>query len=489
MTTIDNSLLNAALFPHQINGVKWMINCERTYCAGLLADDMGLGKSYQCLSLMAHQQPSPSDDRRTTLIVLPLSLIQQWKNEITSKINLPWKVAVYHGDSRKSTEFSAYDVIITTYQCLAKDHPKIPKGCRRVVRFTPYARRSNIPDLSDEYGPLLKHKWYRVVLDESQNIKNGACLTAVAARALDATYRWCLSGTPIQNSYDEVHSITSFLFKQIDTRHTDVDDLLHKVTLRRLKENVMKDLPTKTIKDIQLTMTEEEKYIYNTFEEKAQDEISEIISKGNLRDGGMASILTLLLRWRQICDHPNLFLNTTLKYSSKQQKVLRLLRQIMESKPGEKVVIFSHFVEMISMYEAPLKLLGWNYVTFIGSMNSKQREAALSTFKEDANVRIILMSTKAGNVGLNLVNANHVILTEPWWNPFVDDQAVDRVHRIGQEKAVRIYKLVIKGTIEERILDIQAHKRNMFAQVFGGEVTKGGQAGLSMSDIMYLANM
>lgn len=479
-----------------------MLRCEKIYrSGGILADDMGLGKSFQTLATIVNN-PLSEDSMGTTLIVVPLSLIGQWKQEVAEKLTIPLRVGVYHGPERKNLVFSDYDIVLTTYACLSKEYDEVEaveKERQRdiqfqaaMLRYQPY----NVPPLvgaakgkkerppKSQPDPLMSFEWYRIVLDECQNIKNGSCQTALAAHQLKGKFRWCLSGTPIQNRTSEFMSLYRFV-KGHSTNSVSraMEDLDHLI-LRRTKEEVLK-LPERKVIQQEVVMKENEKTIYENYEDISKEKVYDMMNGGRGMMKEMANILVEMLRLRQMSDHPKLAMEgeCSIRYSSKQQKIMRIIRDARAT--NEKIVVFSSFVEMLRLIEEGMKGLSWDYALFYGGMNSKQREAALKKFKTADSCNVLLMSTKAGNVGLNLTVATKVIITEPWWNPFIDEQAMDRVHRIGQTRKVAIHQMVVKGTIEERIVALQQKKRCMFESVFGGRSTKGC-ARLSREDIQFL---
>jgi SNF2 family DNA or RNA helicase len=433
-------------YPHQIKGIQWMIQSEQTSWrkGGILADDMGLGKSFQTIATIVNSYFQEG----TTLIVVPLALLQQWKQEISNKVTCSIRIGVYHGNTREKMQFQDYDVVITTYACLQREQStKATKATK-----TPYQR----PGI----GRLIQFQWLRVVLDECQNIKNKKSAVAVAAISLVSKFKWALSGTPIQNSLKELDTLKLFLFGNLASRvHSGF-------ILRRLKENVL-DLPKKTEHTIYVQFSAKETEIYNQFFSEAQDEIQEILAER--KAGFMSSIFVVLMRMRQLADDYRLVVQSPhvdLRKGSKVQQILNVIRMAVLNK--EKIVVFSHFVAMLEIIQKECSEQQIPLELFHGSMTQTQRNHALVQFQtQDTNV--LLMSTKAGNVGLNLVQATHVVITEPWWNPFVDDQAMDRVFRIGQQKPVHIHKFVAFNSIEHKIIQLQQQKRSIFARIFGND--------------------
>lgn len=547
-------LVNVQLYEHQKTGVEWMMEQEKRAnqntsagcTGGLLADDMGLGKTIQALTLIAKSHVGP------TLVVCPLSLLYQWKEEAEKKVATSLRIRIYHGAERRRTaNFYDYDIVLTTYSCLMYDHPAVPSQSWGARKFT--WKRISCP--YHVAGPLLRTKWLRVVLDEAQMIKNPCARTAYAARALSAQYRWCLSGTPVQNKVDEVSSIWSFLCPTY-TLHRHSNDnvkLLQQNSIRRTKVEILPWLPGKTVVTHPIKFTDEEQEVSNKIQLYAKRLFKRIRRRG--ADGvDMAMLLLLLTRMRQVCDHtklvkadmdfdPEAYLEEVeqdaiihiqqqqqhkqqqqqvdkmmtveqkeiikkqaeaerlmeleemkklkkvdIQYSSKQKRIYRLLRKLRRSAPGEKVIIFSHFVQMLHLISDGLDKLGWTYGLFTGKLNLQERNACLENFRNNSNCNILLMSTKAGNVGLNLACANHVIHTEPWWNPFVDEQATDRVHRLGQKKHVYVHFFTIEQSIENRILLLQEKKKKMFNEIFSADnlATLSSPSRLGMREIGYL---
>lgn len=478
-----------------------MLECEKNGHGGILADDMGLGKSFQTLATIVNNSGG------TTLIVVPLSVMAQWKHEVATKLTKPLKVGIYHGAGRRSVELARFDIVLTTYACLAREYhaPEIdetndarenakdtraPSSNTDTCRFHPYVKSRLVTKRKKGISfPLMNFFWKRVVLDECQNIKNGRTVTALAAHDLKARYRWCLSGTPVQNRSGEFMSLYRFVMgKSTNSVHRALGEMAPMI-LRRKKEDVL-TLPDKDIRNTCCTMNGEEKRVYNTFEEETKEKVYDLMHGKESMMEKMQNILVLLLRMRQISNHPRLvFPNSNIRVSSKQLKILKIIRRIHQTSPQEKIVVFSSFVEMLRLLERTLQTLKWNYVVFEGSMNVKKRDFALSKFRDDGGTNILLMSTKAGNVGLNLTHARTVILTEPWWNPFVDEQAMDRVHRIGQNFTVTIHKMIVQGTIEERILMIQEKKKIMFSQLFDNGRMGRQDSRLSREEINYLFDL
>ncbi|KAK4503894.1 hypothetical protein PRZ48_004809 [Zasmidium cellare] len=722
--------MNVKLHKYQELGLTWLKNCEEgTSAGGILADDMGLGKTIQMLSLLVERK---SDDPlcKTTLIVAPVALMRQWKQEISSKIKPTRRltVIIHHGASKKKSfsELQTYDVVLTTYGSLAAELKKVESFKRRQISdpdARPYPKEQTV--LLNE-----KANWYRVVLDEAQCIKNKSTQTAKAACMLKAKYRFCLSGTPMQNSCSELFSLIKFLkikpycewekFRlDIDvplrSGHEDVKDkamtmlqaLCKAVMLRRTKKSTFEGqpilvLPERTTAVDNPTFDEHEQAFYTALETQTQLTFNKYLRKG-LVGSNYSAVLTLLLRLRQAACHPHLIKNfaqaiqtdlseeqmlefakqleaavverikmtggnfecrvcydvtpnpaifpcghdtcsecftrisdpanaiqngdenggircptcrgpidpkrvidflsfkkvhmpellteeersgsgmveeedasesddseseeeddedatdhtlggfivpdgqddyepeedeepeegaagpskkpkkskkgkgkrkqkaVTLaelkakanrnkdakkKYlrrlqktwvsSAKIEKTMEILKDIMEDEEGEKVLIFSQWTSLLDLLEIPISGQSYTYRRYDGSMSAAARGDAVDDFRsEQKDVRIMLVSLKAGNAGLNLNMASQVIILDPFWNPYVEEQAIDRAHRLGQTRPVTVHRILIEGTVEDRIMALQEKKRAIISQAL--DEKKAGELGrLGPQELAYL---
>ena len=439
--------LDAELREYQQEGLNWLNFLYEFKFGGILADDMGLGKTIQTL---AHLSRLKEDNLLTnpSLIVMPTSLIANWKNE-AKKFTPNLRVLSLHGTDRaeRFDVLENYDIVLTTYPLIVRDEKKF-----------------------NEY------KFMYIILDEAQKIKNPKTKMAIALKTFKSEYRLALSGTPIENHLGELWSIFSFLmpgfldtlsfFKNfyqnpIEKEHSfERQKLLNKrvkpFMIRRTKEKVASELPAKSeiIKYTQFESKQSKLYesIRVTMEEKVQQAV---------REKGLGSshitILDALLKLRQVCCDPSLLkIKEAQKVhdSAKLELFLDLIDELMQE--GRKVLVFSQFTSMLSIIEEKIKDLNINYTKLTGS--TIKREEAIERFtKGDAD--IFLISLKAGGVGLNLVEADSVIHYDPWWNPAVENQATDRAYRIGQTKAVFVYKLIVENTIEQKILELQKKKQ------------------------------
>ena len=439
--------LNAELREYQQEGLNWLYFLYEFKFGGILADDMGLGKTIQTL---AHLSRLKEDNLLTnpSLIVMPTSLIANWKNE-AKKFTPNLRVLSLHGADRaeRFDVLEEYDILLTTYPLIVRDEK----------RFNEY-------------------KFMYIILDEAQKIKNPKTKMAIALKSFKSEYRLALSGTPIENHLGELWSIFSFLmpgfldtlsfFKNfyqnpIEKEHSfERQNLLNKrvkpFMIRRTKEKVASELPEKSeiIKYTQLESKQSKLYesIRVTMEQKVQDAV---------KAKGLASshitILDALLKLRQVCCDPSLLkIQEAQKVheSAKLELFLDLINELMQE--GRKVLVFSQFTSMLSILEEKIKNLNINYTKLTGS--TRKREEAIERFTK-GNADVFLISLKAGGVGLNLVEADCVIHYDPWWNPAVENQATDRAYRIGQTKAVFVYKLIVENTIEQKILELQKKKQ------------------------------
>lgn len=652
--------LKVKLLPHQIDGVGWMHDKETGTKktrgvlpkGGILADDMGLGKTIQSIALML-TNPKPSQEElekskrklpegvgKGTLVVAPLALIKQWEGEIKDRIeeDHALKVCVHHGPGRARSykDLKKYDVVITTYQTLSSEHAG-SEGSLKVGCFGIH--------------------WYRIILDEAHSIKNRNAKATKAACALESEYRWCLTGTPMQNNLDELQSLIHFLrikpFDDLNTWREQITKPMNNgkggLALRRLQvylkafmkrrtKDILKQdgalnsgkgkegatskgpgfkIVARTVEKIEAEFTEQEREFYTRLESRTDRSLEAMMAGNKL---SYASALVLLLRLRQACNHPKLTgsdlsnekdavmgsqtpgrakssvdddmdsianllggltvqtkrcdmcqielstveasngaircgeceadleeQNVKAKDSkqvkrdkrAKQErkaisaqrkqarrvvvdsddedeneqsaddddddddedssdndsdafaensvvqstKIRHLMQVLKEDSHLHKYIVFSFFTSMLDLIEPFLKSSRIRYVRYDGQMRNDAREASLNSLRSDPSTRVLLCSLRAGSLGLNLTAASRVVILEPFWNPFVEEQAIDRVHRLNQTTDVKVYKFTIKNTVEERILDLQEKKRELANATIEGK--KGGMK-LSLQDMMKL---
>jgi len=341
-----------------------------------------------------------------------------------------------------------------------------------------------------------------VVLDESQAIKNPGSKVAKAASLLKAKHKLCLSGTPLQNNTFDIYAQMNFLnpgmlgsidfFKQefaipIDKfgeqdRKDHLRKLLYPFILRRTKEQVAKDLPDKTETILFCEMEKEQRDIYDAYRNDYRDKILGTIESQGIQKSQL-TILQGLMKLRQICDSPSI-LNETEKFPNHSIKLDELAREITENISDHKALVFSQFLGMLALIKGKLKELEVDFEYFDGSTSAPDREKAIQHFQQDDNCRVFLISLKAGGVGLNLTAADYVYIVDPWWNPAVEQQAIDRTHRIGQTKNIFAYRMICKDTIEDKILQLQEKKRVLAKELIADD--EGFVKSLSREDVEYL---
>jgi len=438
--------IKAKLRPYQKEGLNWLVFLNEMKWGGILADDMGLGKTLQVLAFInkiSTKSKSPS------LIVVPTTLLFNWQKEI-EKFSPELKAFYYYGPDRKKdiSIFPAYDLIFTTYGTLTRD-----------------------------VEVLSSFKFNYVILDESQAIKNPGSQRFKSASLLKANNRIAMTGTPIENSTFDLFAQMSFVnpgllgtiksFKDnysnaIDkdgdkTIASELQKIINPFVLRRTKEQVASELPPKTEDVVYCEMESEQRNIYNAFR---NDYREKLLSK--IEEDGLAKskffVLEGLLKLRQICNSPAL-LNDEDIDSNDSVKIRELLRFITEKTAGHKVLVFSQFVSMLHLIRAELKNNGIEYEYLDGKCSTKQREASVNNFQTKEKLRVFLISLKAGGTGLNLTAADYVFIVDPWWNPAVEEQAIDRCYRIGQNKNVFAYRMICKNSIEEKIAKLQSRKK------------------------------
>jgi SNF2 family DNA or RNA helicase len=439
--------LTATLRPYQLAGFQWLIFLNEAGWGGILADDMGLGKTVQTLTFFQHYKNKHEKVRY--LVVCPTTLMYNWENEI-KKFTPGITHVIHHGPKRNinPAAYLAYDVIITTYGTMRSD----------IKMFK---------DIEFDY----------VVLDESQSIKNPQSQVAKASLLLNSKNRLALSGTPVQNNTFDLYAQMNFLnpgmlgsreffmsefATPIDKfREDEVKLQLRKLTypflLRRTKEQVAKDLPEKTETILYCEMGTEQRKIYESYRNIYRSQILGMIEERGIERSQM-HILQGLTKLRQICDSPAI-MNEEERFPNHSIKLDELSREIIENVGDHKVLVFSQFLGMLGLIRTKLEEEGISHVYFDGSSTSREREEAIQEFQNNHECRVFLISLKAGGIGLNLTAADYVYIVDPWWNPAVEQQAIDRTHRIGQTKNIFAYRLICKDTLEEKMLQLQEHKR------------------------------
>ncbi len=483
--------LKVKLRPYQIEGVKWLIAHQMNGLGACLADDMGLGKTLQTLAVLSYtkdlQRREPEDDRRgqqltlfeksrlkelnplQALIVLPASLIFNWYAEI-KKFTPHFHICRYIGPGRKkiTSQIDKFDIVLTTYQTALRD-----------IQI------------------LRKVHWEYIILDESQMIKNRQSKIFQSLHGLDAHYRVSLSGTPVENSLSDLWSqmqfinpdiLGSFSFfkenflwpieKQQDEAALDqLKTMVQPFILRRTKEEVAKDLPPLTEQLQYVEMSSEQKKIFESEKSAARNFL---LSVGDADPQYKFHVFRALLRLRQIANHPVLVDNTYVKSSGKFDFVTDQLETLLKSR--HKVLIFSSFKSQLKLFQDYLEEKGCSYCLLTGDTSQQNRKKVVSQFQKDPKYQVFLISIKAGGTGLNLTAADYVFILDPWWNPFVEKQAIARAHRIGQDKPVTVIKFASKDSIEEKIIKLQEKKQRLSDQLLD---TEGGIS-LEKGEVEYL---
>ncbi len=464
--------LHAVLRPYQVSGYQWLNYLKEVNWGGILADDMGLGKTVQALSCL--EQFKNQEGKLRAIVICPTTLIYNWENEI-KKFTPSLRHRIHHGPQRirKKEELEQYDVLITTYGTL----------------------RSDIKILS-----ALQFDY--AILDESQAIKNPSSKVTRAAQLLQAKNRLCMSGTPLQNNTFDIYAQMNFLnpgmlgsvefFRQefaipIDKlgepdRKEHLRKLLYPFILRRTKEQVAKDLPEKQEMVVFCEMEQEQRDIYDAYRNDYRNQILGSIETQGIQKAQLA-ILQGLMKLRQICDSPAI-LNEKEKYPNHSIKLDELARQLKEDISDHKALVFSQFLGMLALIRTKLEELEIPYVYFDGSTTAPEREKAIQQFQQQDKIRVFLISLKAGGVGLNLTAADYVYIMDPWWNPAVEQQAIDRTHRIGQTKNIFAYRMICKDSIEDKILQLQERKRALAKDIITDD--SGFVKSLSREDVEYL---
>ena len=418
---------------------------------------MGLGKTAQSLAHLLLEKESGRLDK-PALVILPTSLIYNWKSE-ANRFAPALRVLSLHGPERKTRfpEIAEHDVVLTTYPLLWRDAEE-----------------------------LKQHSYHLLILDEAQTVKNAQSQSAEAVRKIDARHRLCVTGTPLENRLGELWSQFDFLLpgflgssKQF-TRHwrTPIEkqgdiarrDLLARrirpFILRRKKEDVAQELPPKTIivRSVELEGSQRDlcETVRAAMDAKVRDEIAQ---RGFARS--QIVILDALLKLRQVCCDPRLVKAAAARKVSERAKLDLLMSMLPELvEEGRRILVFSQFTSMLALIEKELDRAGLSYVTLTG--DTVDRECPIRQFQE-GDTPIFLISLKAGGVGLNLTAADTVIHYDPWWNPAVENQATDRAHRLGQDKPVFVYKLIVSGSIEEKILALQERKAELAAGILSDD--------------------
>lgn len=468
--------LKSELRTYQITGFKWLKILDSYKFGGILADDMGLGKTIQLLAVIQsyleeENKPKPS------IVVCPSSLSLNWKNEI-DKFVPSMKTLVIHGNAeereKQINNIKKYNLVITSYDLLKRDIE------------------------------LYKEKEYSfkyIIADEAQYIKNNNTQNSKVIKEIKADTRFALTGTPIENSLSELWSIFDFImpgylysyrkFKEVyempiikendDWTMNKLKMLIEPFILRRTKKEVLTELPDKTISVLHNEMQGEQLKIYMSYMANAKREVNEEL-KNNGFEKSQIKILALLMRLRQICCHPSLFISNYTGESSKLNQCVEVVKDAVLS--GHKILLFSGYSSMLEIIGKELEKQKIKFFKLTGQTKVGDRIKLVEEFNNNEEIKVFLISLKAGGTGLNLIGADMVIHYDPWWNLSAENQATDRTYRIGQKKNVQVYKLITKDSIEERIYELQEKKAQLAKTMLSTETTFVNK--LSKEDIIAL---
>lgn len=450
--------LNAELRNYQIAGFKWLNEITALGFGGILADDMGLGKTIQVIAFLLSQKKTKS------IVITPTSLIYNWKDEF-SRFAPTLKVLLVHGD-KKSREkalesYKKYDVILTTYGTLKNDEEHYNK-------------------LNFDY----------CIIDEAQNIKNHSAQATVCVKNIKSRCNIALTGTPIENNLMELWSIFDFVmpgylftkerFRERFIYSDNISELKELITpfiLRRLKSDVLEELPSKIEKKYLVELDSKQKQIYKSYVKEIKNKIE--TSKDNV------NLFSYLTKLRELCLDPSLVVGDYVGKSSKINVVKELISDAILN--GKKILLFSQFTSVLKKIEKDFNKEKVKYLYLDGATSAKDRIEKVKEFNENNDINVFLISLKAGGVGLNLTSASLVIHFDPWWNPAIEDQATDRAHRFGQKNNVEVIKLVAKDTIEEKIVLMQEDKKELIQSLMDGKAMDGkGLKRLSEEEIIKL---
>ncbi|MGV3464334.1 MAG: SNF2 helicase associated domain-containing protein [Heyndrickxia sp.] len=451
--------VKAILRDYQARGFQWMKTLASYGFGGILADDMGLGKTLQSITFILSELTTIRNGKHPVLIVCPSSLTYNWLSELF-KFAPEIQAVVMDGNKKERYQLQqslqSMDVIITSYPLLRSD-----------IHW------------------YEKQNFHAVFFDEAQSFKNPGTQTARAVKKIQANHRFALTGTPIENSLEELWSIFHIVFPDLFHGFKDYSNLTRKTIarrirpflLRRMKEDVLSELPEKVEERASVELLPDQKKLYAAYLAKLRHDTLKHLDKDTLRKNRIR-ILAGLTRLRQICCHPALFVDG---YQGSSAKFERLMQMIEESKEaGRRVLIFSQFTKMLGLIGKALTARGHSFYYLDGQTPSEERIQLCNQFNNGGR-DLFLISLKAGGTGLNLTGADTVILYDTWWNPAVEEQAADRAHRIGQQNTVQVIKLISRGTIEEKINELQDKKRHLIDEIIHPD--EGGALSLTEEDI------
>lgn len=463
---------------YQKTGYKWLKTLDNYKFGGILADDMGLGKTIQMLSIIAGYVEENSDsEKRASIVICPSSLTLNWQNE-SQKFTNKLKTLVIRGNAqeRKSQieKIGEYDLVITSYDLLKRDIETYKEN---------------------------KYQFRFAITDEAQYLKNSNTQNAKAVKEILADTKYALTGTPIENSLAELWSIFDYImpgylfgYKKFKTEYEmpivkdnnqnamkKLKMLIEPFVLRRTKKEVLTELPEKTITVLNNQMKDEQEKIYLNYLTQAKKELAETINLKGFEKSHI-QVLAALTRLRQICCHPSLFIKDYQEGSSKLEQCIEIIKDATEA--GHKILLFSGYTSMFELIQEELEKNDITYFKLTGSTKVDERIRMVDEFNENKDIKVFLISLKAGGTGLNLTGADMVIHYDPWWNASAENQATDRAYRIGQKNNVQVYKLITKNSIEEKIYDLQQKKSELIDNVLDTKTSFISK--LSKEDIMKL---
>ena len=433
-----------SLRDYQQRGFEWMMSLDHMHMGGVLADEMGLGKTAQVIALLAAVRKAG----QTSLVVAPTSLTYNWLSEIR-RFAPQLSAAVCSGNGEQRERLIRHvltcgdvDVLITSYPLIRRD-----------------------------IGHMKDYHFRTVILDEAQNIKNAGSMAASAVKELQADSRFALTGSPMENGIGELWSIFDFVlpgylpgyntFLRQYQDGANAEDLLRRIRpflTRRMKQEVLEELPDKTETLLTARMTPEQEQVYRAALERWRPRVTQMLENGTLSRSRM-EVLSALTEMRQICCHPSLVMDGYRGTSGKEELLTEILPGIIRG--GGRVLLFSQFTRMLRLLETHLREMGFSTLYLDGETPAGERLELTERFNAGEG-EIFLISLRAGGSGLNLTGADTVIHYDPWWNPATEDQATDRAHRIGQTRKVQVLRLVTHGTIEEQVVELGERKKALF---------------------------
>ena len=450
--------IQATLRPYQIAGFEWLQKMDKSNFGACLADDMGLGKTLQTISFIQYLKENYENSKH--LIILPTSLLFNWKNELT-KFLPSIKSLIYYGIDRKlsTKDFEKTDIVITTYQIARND-----------------------------IDVFKKLNWHYIIFDESHMLKNPSSKTYQAISTLNSINKIIISGTPLQNNTFDLYAQFNLVnkgmlgsmeyFREKFANPIDkfanqeskniLRQIINPFILRRTKEQVATDLPEKTIIIQWCELDEEQRKIYDGYKKYYRDKLLKEVEENEKSNSFYFNVLEAIMRLRQICNHPKL-LQEKEYANSNSVKLKEIIHELKNNISHRKVLVFSNFTSMLDLIKEELENLGISSYILTGSTSIKKREKIVEEFQTNEQTKVFLISMKAGGVGLTLTAAEYVYIVDPWWNPSVEKQAIDRTHRIGQSKNIFAYKMICKDTIEEKIHLLQNRKNSISSEMIQEE--------------------